>query len=89
VTEVVTFILKPAMKANNSTLSLTSAPDVIGWLTPRPDRFTPGKNTQYPLHMRLGEAPGSVLTGAENLVPTASRYYDCAIQASFLCMYIM
>jgi hypothetical protein len=30
----------------NSTLSLASALDVGGWLTPRPRCFTPGKETQ-------------------------------------------
>jgi hypothetical protein len=29
-----------------STLSLTSALDVGGWLTPRPGHFTPGKETR-------------------------------------------
>jgi hypothetical protein len=24
-----------------------------GWSTPRPDRFTPGKETRYPLYRRL------------------------------------
>ena len=38
----------------SSTLSLTSALDRVGWLTPRPDRFTPGKETRYPLYRRLG-----------------------------------
>jgi hypothetical protein len=28
----------------SSILSLTSAPDEGGWSTPRPDRFTPGKD---------------------------------------------
>jgi len=38
----------------SSTLSLTLAPHVGGWSTPRPWRFTPGKFTRYPLHRRLG-----------------------------------
>jgi hypothetical protein len=33
----------------SSTLSLTSALDESGWSTPRPGRFTPGKETRYPL----------------------------------------
>ena len=37
-----------------STLSLTSALDGGGWLMPRPGRFTPGRETQYPLYGRLG-----------------------------------
>jgi hypothetical protein len=37
----------------SSTLSLTSALDARGWLTPRPGRFTPGKETWCPLYRRL------------------------------------
>jgi hypothetical protein len=29
-----------------------------GWLTPRPDRFTPGKKNRYPLYRRLGGLQG-------------------------------
>ena len=29
-----------------------------GWWTPRPGRFTPGKETRYPLSMRLGGPQG-------------------------------
>jgi hypothetical protein len=43
---------------NSSTLSLTSAPDVDGWLSPRPGRFTPGKETRYPLYRKLGGSQG-------------------------------
>jgi rRNA maturation protein Nop10 len=35
------------------TLSLTSALDGGEWSTPRPGRFTPGKETRYPLYRRL------------------------------------
>jgi hypothetical protein len=38
----------------NSILSLTSALDLGGWLTPRPGLFTPGKLVRYPLYRRLG-----------------------------------
>ena len=38
----------------SSTLSLTSATDGGGWLTPRPGRFTPKKETRYPLYRWLG-----------------------------------
>jgi hypothetical protein len=37
----------------NSTLSVTSAVDGGGWLTPRPGRSVPGKETRYPLYRRL------------------------------------
>ena len=41
-----------------STLSLNSALDGGGWSTPRPGRFTPGKETRYPLHRRLAGSQG-------------------------------
>ena len=73
-------------------LSWTSALSGSGWLTPRPGRFTPGKETRYPLNRRLGGPPGPVWTGVGNLVPqsgfdprtvqsVASRYTDWANQA--------
>ena len=42
----------------SSTLSLTLVLDGGGWLMPHPDRFTPGKETQYPLYRRLGGPQG-------------------------------
>jgi hypothetical protein len=42
----------------SSTLSLTSALDGGGWLTPRPGRFTPEKETRYLLYRRLGGPQG-------------------------------
>jgi ribosomal protein L3 len=45
-------------KRYSSTLSLTSAPDGVWWSTPRPGRFTPEKETQYPLYKRLGGPQG-------------------------------
>jgi len=60
----VQFILQQATKAQrgeyrySSTLSLNSAVDA-GWLsTVRPGRFTPGKETRYPLYWRLGGPQG-------------------------------
>ena len=47
----------------NPTLSLTSALVVGMWSTPRPDRFTPGKEFRFPLYRRPGGSqgrPGSV-----------------------------
>jgi len=32
----------------STTLSLTSTVDGGGWLTPRPDCFTPGEDSRYP-----------------------------------------
>jgi hypothetical protein len=60
----------------NSTLSLTLALDEGGWSTPRPGRFTPGKESRYPLYRRLGGDPGLVWTCAENLAPTRIRSQD-------------
>ena len=38
----------------SSILHLTSVLDAGGWSAPRPGRFTPGKETRYPLYRRLG-----------------------------------
>ena len=52
----------------SSTLSLTSALDESGRSTPRPGRFTPGKDP-VPIVQEAGRASGPVWTGAENLAP--------------------
>ena len=52
----------------SSTLSLTSALDGDGWSTPRPGRFTPGKDP-VPIVQEAGWAPGPVWAGAESLAP--------------------
>ena len=59
------------MKAQrfSSTLSLTSALDGGGWLTPRPCRFTPEKGT-VPIVQEAEWASGPVWMGAENRTPT-------------------
>ena len=41
-------------KRYRSILPATSALDVGGWPTPRPDRYTPGKEIPYPLYRGLG-----------------------------------
>jgi hypothetical protein len=58
------------------TLSLTSALGGGGWSTPRPGRFTPGKETRYPL---AGWAPGPVWMGTENLASNGIRSPDCPV----------
>jgi hypothetical protein len=58
-----------------STLSLTSALDGGGWSTPRPGRFTSGKDP-VPIAQEPAWAPGPVCTGAENLAPTGIRSPD-------------
>ena len=59
----------------SSTLSLTSALGWGGWLTPRPGRFTPGKDSVRTVQ-EAGWSPGPVFTGAENLAPTGLRSPD-------------
>ena len=53
---------------HSSTLPSTSALDGGWWSTPRPGRFTPGKDP-VPIVQEVGWAPGPVWTGAENLAP--------------------
>ena len=75
----------------SSTLSLTSALYGGGWSMPRPGRFTPGKETQYPLYRRLGGPLGRsgwvsnisppLEFDPRTLQPIASCYTDCAIPA--------
>ena len=54
------------------TLSLNSKPDMGAWSTPRPGRFTPGKDS-VPIVQEAGWAPGPFWTDAENLAPTEIR----------------
>jgi hypothetical protein len=42
----------------SSTFSLTSPLDRGGWSAPRPGRFVPGKETEYPLCRMLGGPQG-------------------------------
>jgi hypothetical protein len=58
-----------------STLSVNSALDGGGRLTPRPGRFTPEKNP-VPIVYEAGWAEGPVRTGAENLAPSGIRSPD-------------
>jgi hypothetical protein len=61
------------------------------WSTPRPGRFTSGKETQHPVYKKLGGAQGlsermqkfSPLPGFDprTVQPVASRYIDYAIPA--------
>jgi hypothetical protein len=65
------------------TLSLTSALDEGGISTPRPYRFTPGKDL-VPIVQEAGWAPGPVWTGAENLSPTGIRSTDRSARSQSL-----
>ena len=85
----INFALEQAMKA--IVISLTSALDGGGWLTPRLGRFTPTKDTRYPLHRRLSGPEG--WCGREQKISpppgfdtravqhVASHYTDWAIAA--------
>jgi hypothetical protein len=78
-------------KRYTSTLSLTSVLDEGGWSTPRPGRFTPGKETRYTLYRRLGgphgrsgrlrKIPPPPGFDPRTVQPLASRYIDRAIAA--------
>ena len=59
----------------SSTLPSTSALDGDGGSTPRPDRFTPVKDS-VPIVQEAGWGPGSDWTDAENLAPTGIRSPD-------------
>ena len=73
----------------SSTLSLISALDGGGCLTPRPGRITTGKGTRYPLCRRLNGPQGrsgrarktSFLPGFDprTIQPVLSGYTDCSI----------
>ena len=59
----------------SSTLSLTLALDGSRWSTPRPGRFTPGKDP-VPIVQKAGWAPGPDRTGAKILALTGIRFPD-------------
>jgi len=59
----------------SSTLPLTSALDGDGWSTPRPGRFTPGKDPVF-IVQEAWWAAGQVWTGAENFAPPPHRDFD-------------
>jgi hypothetical protein len=48
----------------------------IGWLAPRPGRFTPLERDPVPVVQEAGWAPGPVWTAAENLALTGIRSPD-------------
>ena len=68
----------------SSTLPSTSVLDGGGWSTPRPGRFTPGKDP-VPIVEEAGRAPGPVWTGAENLAFTGIRSPDRPARSESLC----
>jgi len=74
----------------SSTFPLTSVLDMGGWSTPRPGRYTPGKN-RYPLYTRLGGFHGrsgrvrkslpSPGFDPRTVEPVVSLYTDYALPA--------
>jgi len=80
-----------------TTLSLTSAPTYCVWSTPRPGRFTVGKEMGYPLYTRRGGpqcrsgrvCKYSPLQGFERrtVQAVASRYTDWGMPA-YKCTYM-
>jgi hypothetical protein len=48
----------------------------MGWLAPRPGRFTPGERDPVPIVQEAGWAPGPVWTCAKNLAHTGIRSPD-------------
>ena len=86
----VTFALEQAIKAQKGNkvvaVSLTSALDGDGWLTPRPGRYNPGKESRYPFYRRLGGHQcrcGQIRQNSptpefdpRTVQPVASRYID-------------
>ena len=90
----VKYTLEQAMRAElgSSASSLTSALVRGGWWTPRVVRFTPGKETRYPLYRRLGgpqarsgrvrkKSPPPPAFDCRTVQPVASRDIDWAVPA--------
>jgi hypothetical protein len=48
----------------------------MGWLAPRPGRFTPHERDPVPIAQEAGWVPGPVWTAAENLASTGIRSPD-------------
>ena len=70
------------------TLSLTSALHWGGWSTPRPGRFTPGKDP-VPIVQEAGWAPGQNWTGAGNLAAIGIRSQDRPTRSESLYLYLL
>jgi hypothetical protein len=62
---------KMGNKMYNSTLPLTFDNRLGGWSTPRPGRFTPGKDTRYAFNWRLGGSQGRSGRVRKNSPPAA------------------
>ena len=55
-----------------------------GWLTPRPGRFTPGKESRYPLYRGLGGPQGRSGRLQKNLASTGIRSPDRPVRSESL-----
>ena len=55
-----------------------------GWSTPRPGRFTAGKETPVSILQEAGWAPGPFLMGAKNLAHTGIRSPDRPARSELL-----
>jgi hypothetical protein len=86
------FTLERTLKAQRGVLFLQPRLWMgVGWSTPRPGRFTPGKETPYAFYRRLGGPhdrcgwmrKSTLPPGFDRrtIQPVASRYSDCAIPA--------
>jgi hypothetical protein len=85
ISEVIEVWLLKARRGSRRTAVLftsTSALDGGGWSTPRPGRFTPGKD---PLRIvqEAGLAPGPVWRDGENLASTGIWSPDCSVGISY------
>ena len=69
----------------SSTLSLTSVLDGGGWSTPRPSRYTLGKESRYLFYRRLGGHHGRSGRVQENLAPTGIRSPDLSVCSELYC----
>ena len=67
----------------SSTLPSTSALNWGGWLTPLPERFTPGKDP-VSIVQEAGWATGPVWTSAENFATTGIRSPDRPLRSESL-----
>jgi hypothetical protein len=77
---IVKYALEQAMKAQRGSRGTAQLFNFgarwEGWSTPRPGRFTPGKETQYPLCRRLGGPPTAALEGCGKSRPIGIRSPD-------------
>ena len=69
---------------HHCTLSVTLALDGSGWSTARPGRFTPGKETRYPLYRSLGGPQGRFGRMRKISPPTGIQSLDSPVRSESL-----